>query len=179
MLALSPVQKRVVLNLAESEPQTIHETKEKIQGHYKSVNATFHALIKKDIIKAVEKKKYRGRQFDTFWLTDYGVLLALVHGADRAILKQQVEKIYGKSDDYSLMFDFATIVSKEKFSKMMQQAYDAKKGKLSLRRIPIRNREMRKALKAMGKYPSYRSVLKELKHALTDLFDELESSEEE
>ena len=177
-MVLPSVQKKVVLNLAENKPQTIHETKEKIQGHYKSVHNAFQSLIKKDAIKAVGTKDYRERQFDTYWLTDYGVFLAITHGADLKLLQERVERIYGKTDDYGLLFDWVRAFPR-KLPKFIHQAFEAQNGKLSLKHIPIRTREMRKALKIMANYPSYRPALKKLKHAISDLFDELESSEEE
>jgi hypothetical protein len=46
-----PLQKKIVLHLAKSEPQTINETVTSIDGHYKSSWIAFNKLEEKQIIK--------------------------------------------------------------------------------------------------------------------------------
>ena len=45
---LPPLQKRILLCLAKSHPQTINETVKAIKGHYKSSWTAFNSLEKKE-----------------------------------------------------------------------------------------------------------------------------------
>jgi len=174
---LGPVEKRIILAFAHTEPQTINATKETIEGHYKSVNNAFHSLLKKELIKAVDKKKYRNQEYDIFWLTLEGALLAMLHRANSDIMKEYYEKVYGKSEDTDLIFDLV-----KAFPEKMREIYTMFKttteGKMKLKNMPISNNEMQKFIKIVFKYPSYRKTMKKtIGHAfkiLEKMVDEAE-----
>lgn len=60
---LPPLQKRIVLYLARSEPQTINETMKALNGSYKSFWVAFDSLDKKQMIKKIDTKFYRGQEY--------------------------------------------------------------------------------------------------------------------
>ena len=107
-----PLQKRIILHLAQSEPQTINETKKAISGHYKSSWIAFNVLKKKGLIKHTTSKDYKGRQYPCSWLTDLGVLLALHEGAKPEVLLKTTRKIYPENKDLHFLIEAVPILGK-------------------------------------------------------------------
>jgi len=107
-----PLQKRIILYLAQSRPQTINETKKGIKGHYKSTWTAFNALKKKGLVKSVTSKHYQGRQYPCSWLTDLGVLLALHEGAKPEVLFKTTREIYPDSKDLYFIIEAVPILGK-------------------------------------------------------------------
>lgn len=159
--SLGSVEKSVILTLAHTGPQTIHATKEKIEGHYKSVNNAFHSLKKKELIKPYDKIEYKNRKFDRFWLTQGGVMTATFQKANLNLLKENYEKIYGKSEGTDLMFDLVK-ANPEKLGEIYSMYRTTTQGKPKLKHIPISNDEMQKFMKIVFKYPSYRKKMKKV-----------------
>jgi hypothetical protein len=107
-----PLQKRIILHLAQSEPQTINETKTAISGHYKSTWVAFNALKKKGLIKETTSKNYMNRQYPCFWLTDLGVLLAIHEGAKPEVLLKSTRGIYPHYKDLHFLIEAVPILGK-------------------------------------------------------------------
>lgn len=81
-------QKKIVLSLAKNEPMTMSETNRKISGELTSTTRAFHELEKKGMVIEVGKKKYRGRKFSEYWLSDRGVAFTLLNGANAETARQ-------------------------------------------------------------------------------------------
>jgi len=107
-----PLQKRIILHLAQSKPQTINETKKGISGHYKSSWIAFNALKKKGLIKHTTSRDWRGRQFPRFWLTDLGVLLAIHEGAKPEVLLKTTREIYPENKGLHFLIEAVPILGK-------------------------------------------------------------------
>jgi len=107
-----PLQKRIILHLAQSEPQTINETKKGISGDYKSSWTSFNALKKKGLIKEVTSKDYRGRQYPCSWLTELGVLLAIHEGAKPEVLLKKTLEIYPDNKGLHFLIEAVPILGK-------------------------------------------------------------------
>jgi ribosomal protein L28 len=60
---LPPLQKKVLLYLANNEPKTINETVKALKSHYKSTWNAFNNLEKKTLINPVSTKKYQGQEY--------------------------------------------------------------------------------------------------------------------
>jgi hypothetical protein len=89
---LHPLQRTILLRLAISEPQTINETANAINGHYRSSWNAFNALKEKGLIKETGQKTHHGRDFPRYWLTELGIFIALREGAKSdAILRKTVQ----------------------------------------------------------------------------------------
>ena len=112
---LAPVQKRIFLNLAQNNPQTIYETDKKIKGHYKSSWNAFKALKKKGLIQAVTSENYRGRDYPHFWLTESGVLLALCEGVKQLTLMDRTLAIYPENKDLLCLLEVIPILGQNAF----------------------------------------------------------------
>jgi hypothetical protein len=110
-----PLQKRIILHLAQSEPQTINETKESISGHYKSSWNAFNVLKKKGLIKHTTSKNYRGKQYPRFWLTELGIFLALYEGAKPEVLLKTTLEIYPENKNLQFLIEAVPILGKNAF----------------------------------------------------------------
>jgi hypothetical protein len=91
---LPPLQRLVVLHLAKSEPQTINETVKKISKSYKPTWSAFNSLEKKKLIWKADIKEYRNREYPLFWLTDEGIITAMLEGAKRPLLLEKSERLF-------------------------------------------------------------------------------------
>ena len=114
-----PLQKRIILYLAQSRPQTINETakaisktKKGIPKNYKSSWIAFNVLKKKGLIKHVTSKDYRGRQYPCWWLTDLGVLLAIYEGTKPEVLLKTTLEIYPENKDLQFSIEAVPILGK-------------------------------------------------------------------
>jgi len=114
-----PLQKRIILYLAQSKPLTINETAKGISGikkgiprNYKSSWIAFKTLEKKGLIKNTTSKTHRNRQFPCSWLTDLGVLLALHEGAKPEVLLKTTREIYPENKDLHFIIEAVPILGK-------------------------------------------------------------------
>ena len=114
-----PLQKRIILHLAESKPQTIYGTAKTISPtkrgnpkNYKSSWVAFKTLEKKGLIKHTTSKSYKNRQYPCSWLTDLGVLLALHEGAKPEVLLKTTREIYPENKDLHFLIEAVPILGK-------------------------------------------------------------------
>ncbi|MGB9694254.1 MAG: hypothetical protein ACPLYF_05360, partial [Fervidobacterium sp.] len=159
---LPKLQRRIVLCLAHFGPMNIREANKKLSGEYTSTNRAMHELEKKGIIQKVKTQKYRGREFRKFWLTDSGLLLAVIYKANPEILKEHVKNIYGMNEHYSVFFETINVFPSEQLSELYTLFKTTAKG-LRVKAIPINIMEKTRQdfLKAILKSPTYRKILKE------------------
>lgn len=108
-----PLQKRIILYLAQNQPQTIHATKQGLSGHYKSVYVAFGVLQNKGLIRVVGTKTRRNRDFDLFWLTDPSICLALYEGTDPRILLKRTREVYPERTDLQFLIEAVPILGKD------------------------------------------------------------------
>ena len=125
---LPPLQKRILLSLAGSQPQTISETVKAINGHYKSSWTAFNSLEAKGIIKKIDVKNYRGNQYPRFWLTTAGIFIALIEKINAVALLTKTLKIYPENKVLQCVIEISTLLGTD----MYEIAYSAilKKQKL-------------------------------------------------
>ncbi len=108
-----PLQQRIILYLARTEPQTINETAKRISKDYKSSWTAFNKLSKKGLVKKVKKKYYRGNQYPYFWLTEVGILQAIDQGADPEHLLDQTCKIYPQNKNLQFFIQSVSVFGEE------------------------------------------------------------------
>lgn len=111
-----PLQKRIILYLAENGPQNINQTKKDIKGHYKSSWIAFDTLKKKSLIKEVASKPYHGKEYPQFWVTEAGIFLALSSQEvkPRTLLKRTLE-VYPENTALQFLIETAPILGKNAF----------------------------------------------------------------
>lgn len=110
-----PLQKHIILYLAQNKPQTINETKKGIKRHYKSSWTAFNALKRKGLVKSVTSKPYRGRQYPCFWVTELGIYLALCEGVKSESLLKTTLEIYPNNKNLQFLIEAVPILGKNAF----------------------------------------------------------------
>jgi hypothetical protein len=95
---LHPLQKLIILNLAENEPETINELTQAISKSYKPTHTAFKSLVRKKLITKTGAKSYRGQHFPRYWLTDEGMIMALMEGANADKLLQLTKNLYPEAE---------------------------------------------------------------------------------
>ena len=127
---LPTLQKRVILCLAQNEPLTINEVKTKIPppAHYKPTWLAIKSLRQKGLVQDVGTKPHRGRDYPTHWLTDEGVLVALLEGANPETLLQKTRDIFPENRALLYYLEIAPKLNQE----VLEIGYSAvrTKGKL-------------------------------------------------
>jgi hypothetical protein len=123
-----PLQRRIILHLAKNGAQTINETKNGLKGHYKSTWIAFNALKQKGLIKKTGAKIYRNREYPRFWLTQGGIFVALVEGADADDLLQRTAKAYPNEKTLQCCLELSPLLGLEGFRIGLSAIQD--KGKL-------------------------------------------------
>jgi hypothetical protein len=112
---LPPLQKKIVLHLAKSEPKTINETVTALKGNYKSSWIAFNKLEEKQIIQKTDTKSYRGREYPRFWLTPTGVLIALFEGINFEVLLERTLKMYPDDKNIQILLELSPVFGTEVF----------------------------------------------------------------
>ena len=112
---LPPLQKKIVLALAKNEPKTINETVKVLKGNYKSSWIAFSKLEEKQLIKKIDTKTYRGREYPRFWLTPAGVLIALFEGISFDVLLERTLKIYPEDKNIQILLELSPVFGTELF----------------------------------------------------------------
>jgi len=110
-----PLQKRIILHLAQSKPQTINKTKKEIKGHYKSSWIVFNTLKKRGLIKEVTSKDYLGRKYPQFWLTEQGIFLSLCLGAKPQTVLRRVTEVYPENKALQFIIEVVPILGENAF----------------------------------------------------------------
>lgn len=137
---LPPLQRRVVLCLAQKGSQTKNEVNTNIPllklaevAHYKPTWVAIKSLTKKGLIQEVGTKHRRGQNYPTYWLTDEGVFVALIEGANSKTLLNKTRKLFPKNKALLCYLDIAP-----KFNpKIFEIAYSAVKTKGKLEPIDV------------------------------------------
>lgn len=91
---LPPLQKQIILHFAKNEPQTINQTVKAISKSYKPTWIAFNSLEEKKLIRKTDIKNYRGQQYPRYWLTDAGMVMALMEGASSEKLLKQTKVLF-------------------------------------------------------------------------------------
>jgi hypothetical protein len=112
---LPPLQNKIVLLLAKTEPKTINETVKSLKGSYKSTWVAFKKLKDKQLIKTIDTKFYRGREYPRFWLTPAGVLVALFGGVSFEVLLEGCLKIYPDDRNIQVLLELTPVFGTELF----------------------------------------------------------------
>lgn len=167
---LPPLQKRIILNLAENNPQTINETVGKISGHYKPSWIAFKSLEQKGLIKKIDTKTYRARHYPRFWLTVEGVLIAVLEGFPPSSLLDKVSTIYPENKNLQYSLAMAPFINKEVFrvglsalkSKGKLEPTDIAKIMLTQMETDTSAKTIKEAIQILKKYPEeYRRLKKQ------------------
>ena len=112
---LPPLQKRILLCLAENNPNSRFAIKKLINGHYKSVCDSVDALEEKGIILKVKETTYRGRPHPIYWLTTAGVFIALVEGVNAKTLLNKTLEVYPENKVLQCIVEISIILGTDAY----------------------------------------------------------------
>jgi len=160
---LPPLQKRIILCLAERGAQTINETKENDPGihHYKSTNLAFHSLEEKGLIQKHGVKVYRNREYPQYWLTGKGLRAAFKNGANHELLRENIENVWGEHELTPLFFELIHAFGPRNVDKVFEIFEASEKG-FRIVSLPVMSKKKAmKTLKILKKYPKYAKRVKE------------------
>lgn len=113
---LPPLQKKVLLYLANNEPKTINETVKALKSHYKSTWNAFNNLEKKTLINPVSTKTYQGQQYPRYWATADGAFIALCEGAKTSKVIRRSLEIYPERKDLHYLLESVSILGPDAFT---------------------------------------------------------------
>ena len=168
--SLPQLQKRIVLCLAKEGMQTRNEVKRKLGSAYKNVLFSFKSLEKRGIIRQMQTKKYRNREFPIYWLTEMGALVALLHGAPKEKLLENVLQLYPNNEILQCTIEMSEYLNPEVF-KIGTSAIIGKR-KLDIADLMAiitvqmqtdsNMKKLRKALETLKKYPTTHTAFKKM-----------------
>ena len=162
------VEKLIVLNLAENEPQTKNKTAKAISKYYKSTWDAFKSLEQKKLIKQAATTTYNKIEYPCYWLTDEGIMMALKEGANPDKLLKQTKILYPKAKITHAFLEIAPSFHPE----VVKMACSSVKGKgkigvaevillyLSHPAIAMNAEPAKKITAVLKKYPDEYSKLK-------------------
>jgi hypothetical protein len=165
---LPSLQKLIVLHLAETEPQTMNETAKAISKHYKPTWTAFKSLEKKNLIKKTTTKVHRKQKYPRYWLTDEGIIIALMEGASPDKLLEQTKILYPNAKTTHCFLEMIPFIHPE----VTRMAYSSikEKGKLgfikvatlflSQTAIAMDDETAKKLITILKKYPDKYNILK-------------------
>ena len=113
---LTPLQKKILLFLAVNYPATKNETVKAISGNYRSSWDAFKELEKKNLIKPVSLKNYRGRDYPRFWATENGILIAMSERAKPEILLRRTLEIYPENRELQFLIEVIPILGESAYN---------------------------------------------------------------
>lgn len=178
---LHSLQKRIILHLAENEPQTKNEIAEATSKSYKPPWTTIKSLQKRKLIGIAKLKNYRGRKFPRYWLTDEGMIMALMEGASSDKLLAQTKILYPQAKIIHCFLEMMPFIDPE----VTRMAYSSVKGKgkfgfvevatlfLSQAAMPMDIETAKKLKIVLKKYPDQYNMLKLAIQTMIDQLSQL------
>lgn len=166
---LGTLQKKIILLLAENGPLTKNEASNRLKASYKPLWLAFDSLRKKNLIKEVGEKEYRGNKFPTYWLNDGGLILALINGANSDRLLEHYRILYGENEHLELLIEMSKAVGQKCMRDIYIMFKASNNNKLALRAIPLNPETSVAFIKVLRKHPS---IFNAVKNAFKSIFNE-------
>jgi hypothetical protein len=175
---LPSLQKMIVLHLSENDPQTMHKTAQTISKHYKPTWTAFKSLETKKLIKKTSIKEHAGRKYPSYWLTDEGIIMALMEGANSNKLLKQAKTLYPENKNVHWFLEIAPLFDPQ----VIKMAHSSLKGKdkLGVREIitlylsqPSVAMDLKTAKKLTAILKKYPDEYKILKNAVKEMINQL------
>jgi hypothetical protein len=107
---LPKLQRRILLFFARNQPMNKHATAKAMNEPTRSTWLSFKSLETVGLIKKVDEKEFLGRERDCYWLTDVGVYLALIEGANPTFVLKRTKEIYPENKLLHLIIEITPIL---------------------------------------------------------------------
>ena len=104
---LPPLEKRILLHLIEEGPQTINEAATGVSSSYHPSWIALNSLKEKALVEETATKTWRGRDYPQFWLTERGVIQALIEGVSSYELLRKVREIHPENQILQCLLEIA------------------------------------------------------------------------
>lgn len=163
---LPPLQRLIILHLSKTGPQTMNKTSISIKHGYKPSLNAFKSLQQKGLLKKIRTTTYKRREFSEIWLTELGIVAAVVEGALQSDLLTNSKEVY--PNNHNLQF-FLTMIyaGNPNIARIIFTAF-MNKGKLEnidLAMIFVTQMESNNTLEQLSQaLQTYRKYPKEYKH---------------
>ena len=178
---LHSLQKLILLYLAENEPTTINGANEKLGKSYKPTHTAFKSLEKKKLIKKIRIWKYREQPFSQYWLTDGGIILAILEGANQEKLSYQAKQLRPNDKPLEIFLEIARYIDPQ----IIEMTHSSVIEKKSLDIMDILNilflqapsemslENLQKLTTALKKYPEEYNQLKVAKEIIINQLNQI------
>lgn len=174
---LPPLQSKVVLCLAQKGNQTKNEINTNIpllklakKAHYKPTWVAIKSLTKKGLIQEVGTKHRRGQNYPKHWLTEEGIIVALIEGANPETLLNNTREIFPKNRTLLCYLEIASKLN----PKIFGIAYSAIKTKGKLEPIDLIAISLTQ-MQTETTMQTFREILKILKNEHPKLYNSIKS----
>ena len=179
---LPSLQKTIVLHLAETEPKTMNETAKAISKQYRPTWTAFKSLAKKNLITETRLRKfYRRQKYPRYWLTDKGMVMALMESANPDKLLKQTKILYPNAENTHCFLEIAPLIHPE----VMKIAYSSIRGRdklgineiiilyLSQPSIAIDDKTANDFIATLKKYPNQYTMFKNIAQKMINQLSKL------
>jgi len=75
-----------------------------------------HEIEKKNLIKAIGLKVYRGREYPRFWVTENGIVLAMSERAKPEILLRKTRELYSENRELQFLIEVVPILGESAYN---------------------------------------------------------------
>jgi hypothetical protein len=180
---LPPLQRQIVLYLAENPPQIKFRISKGIKGYDKSVRKAINHLLKKKIIVETNKRKYINDDSSDYWLTPAGVFVALVHGANAKTVFNRTVEVYPDNQMLQCFIELTTIIRTD----IYQVGYQAilKKGKLEKTDVSqmlgtglLKDLSLEEVLEAFALMKKYPEQFDGFKEQMSEIIEKMKKTEQ-
>ncbi len=182
--SLPSLQKAIVAYMAENEPKTIRQISIALSKDYSATHTAFKSLEKKKLVAKTTVKRYREQDFDCSWLTDEGMILAMIDGADVNRLLELTKIIYPDVEVAHIFLEVIQLLGVDTLR--VTYGYAKGKGKLEFAEVlqitlagalsAVEIDTGKKVAKVLKKYPTYyaalKSVVEEMIRTLNQLIED-------
>ncbi|NLB76018.1 MAG: hypothetical protein GX799_06070 [Crenarchaeota archaeon] len=107
---MPPLQRRIILFLAGNQPMNKHATAKAMNEHTRSTWLSFKGLENSGLVKKIDQRESLGRERDCYWLTDSGVYLALIEGAESKKILMRTKEVYPDNALLHFIIEIAPIM---------------------------------------------------------------------
>jgi len=178
---LPPLQRRIILHLAKTRPQTINKIAINISRGYKSTWRAFNSLKDKRIVEKTDVKHYHGIDYPQFWLTERGVIEALIEEVSSDVLLENTKEIYPKNYILQCLLEIAQKLSLDMI--MIGQSAIRSTGKIGVIDLAkmlfygvqtdFTIETYSEILEILKKYPDIYELMKEQIERMSNILDKL------
>jgi len=180
---LPPLQKQIMLYLAENHPQSKYKVSKGLKGYYKSVYDAIDDLTEKKILVEIKKEEYRNQEHSAYWLTPAGVFIALVQGANAKTVLNRTTEIYPDNKMLQCFVELTTILGTD----IHQVGYQAilKKGKLEKTDVSLmlgtgllKDLSLEEVLEIFALMKKYPEQFADFKEQIGELIEKMKKTEQ-